>query len=61
MKKSQTHFNLLPNEKESLKDVAWMNKMSVSDFIRYALKCQGWSYVNILDTKSQTFLCCTSS
>ena len=20
-----------------------------------------WSYVNILDTKSQTFLCCTSS
>ena len=21
----------------------------------------GWSYVNILDTKSQTFLCCTSS
>ena len=22
---------------------------------------RGWSYVNILDTKSQTFLCCTSS
>ena len=22
---------------------------------------KGWSYVNILDTKSQTFLCCTSS
>ena len=22
---------------------------------------QDWSYVNILDTKSQTFLCCTSS
>ena len=20
-----------------------------------------WSYVNVLDTKSQTFLCCTSS
>lgn len=41
MKKLQTHFNLLPNEKESLKDVAWINKMSISDFIRYALKCQG--------------------
>ena len=23
--------------------------------------CKEWSYVNILDTKSQTFLCCTSS
>ena len=22
---------------------------------------EAWSYVNILDTKSQTFLCCTSS
>ena len=22
---------------------------------------QVWSYVNILDTKSQTFLCCTSN
>lgn len=22
---------------------------------------KAWSYVNILDTKSQTFLCCTSS
>ena len=22
---------------------------------------ESWSYVNILDTKSQTFLCCTSS
>ena len=25
------------------------------------IKPQEWSYVNILDTKSQTFLCCTSS
>ena len=41
MKKSQTHFNLTISEKESLKDLAWINKMSVSDFIRYALKCQG--------------------
>lgn len=41
MKKSQTHFNLSLQEKESLKDVAWQNKMSISDFIRYSLKCQG--------------------
>lgn len=27
----------------------------------YAFKNNYWSYVNILDTKSQTFLCCTSS
>ena len=25
------------------------------------LTVSNWSYVNILDTKSQTFLCCTSS
>ena len=25
------------------------------------ISVEGWSYVNILDTKSQTFLCCTSS
>ena len=30
--------------------------MSANDFDKYI-----WSYVNILDTKSQTFLCCTSS
>ena len=24
-------------------------------------ECEEWSYVKILDTKSQTFLCCTSS
>ena len=31
-----------------------------ADDIQDALK-DLWSYVNILDTKSQTFLCCTSS
>lgn len=41
MKKSQTHFNLTISEKESLKDLAWQNKMSISNFIRYCLKCQG--------------------
>ena len=28
---------------------------------RYKNWYDEWSYVNILDTKSQTFLCCTSS
>lgn len=41
MKKSQTHFNLSIEEKESLKDMAWEYRMSISDFIRYCLKCQG--------------------
>ena len=27
----------------------------------FAEQIEVWSYVNILDTKSQTFLCCTSS
>jgi hypothetical protein len=41
-------------KKQGLKSklsVGRKNKLSKSD----------WSYVNILDTKSQTFLCCTSS
>ena len=28
---------------------------------KYCTNNGRWSYVNILDTKSQTFLCCTSS
>ena len=31
------------------------------DCIRIFYTGENWSYVNILDTKSQTFLCCTSS
>lgn len=40
-KKSQIHFFLLNEEKESLKELAWQHKMSISDFIRYCLKQQG--------------------
>ena len=47
MKKSQTHFNLLIEEKESLKDMA----MSISDFIRYALKCQNVEIEELTEDK----------
>ena len=35
-------------------------RMSADQISDVALSLE-WSYVNILDTKSQTFLCCTSS
>ena len=35
--------------------------ISIGMFQSSALGTDPWSYVNILDTKSQTFLCCTSS
>jgi len=45
--------------KENIKQHFFRNVILV--FIASVLMSGGWSYVNILDTKSQTFLCCTSS
>ena len=45
-----THSHIIPGIDDGAKDDEMAVKM---------LKI--WSYVNILDTKSQTFLCCTSS
>ena len=39
-----------------------INKITVKELTELAdINRKTWSYVNILDTKSQTFLCCTSS
>ena len=37
------------------------HKLSIVDALCELTSKEVWSYVNILDTKSQTFLCCTSS
>ena len=38
-----------------------INELIDFSFVYDELLDKYWSYVNILDTKSQTFLCCTSS
>ncbi|WP_394371333.1 hypothetical protein [Clostridium celatum] len=46
--------------KNRIKHIASLDKNANSNGI-YNIRSLYWSYVNILDTKSQTFLCCTSS
>ena len=53
------------SEKSQIKilDLIWFLIIPIIN-INYILAShtsEKWSYVNILDTKSQTFLCCTSS
>ena len=45
---------------KELSDVAGFSKYNFNRIFKSVLH-ESWSYVNILDTKSQTFLCCTSS
>ena len=45
-------------EKEIAEAIA---KIEVFLYVLEEIDYKEWSYVNILDTKSQTFLCCTSS
>ena len=48
--------NIYTNYSDMLKDDIEIVYVAVPNSLHYK-----WSYVNILDTKSQTFLCCTSS
>ena len=42
-------------------DINYIDKEELKRNNSVQSDCKNWSYVNILDTKSQTFLCCTSS
>ena len=46
-------------EEKAMKSIK--ERAGESDDEQKELSENQWSYVNILDTKSQTFLCCTSS
>ena len=51
--------DLIANLKETQKEIK--NEIAAIDEKIKEQEINKWSYVNILDTKSQTFLCCTSS
>ena len=50
--KSEMYYNFKFENEDEL-------RRTIKDYIFFYNN--NWSYVNILDTKSQTFLCCTSS
>ena len=51
-------YNVEVKKCKTIDDVLGKNEL-VQKLVKDVL--ENWSYVNILDTKSQTFLCCTSS